>query len=123
MINQVCLLGRLEVKKELKITRTNSYVMNFIVSVPNRLESLSKMKMSYIHCIAFGKSAKNINDYCEEGMIISIVGSLQDVQKEFNGRKYKSIYILADFVSIYSKMGASSDEVASIPIDVTEYAE
>ena len=84
-MNQVALLGRLARDPEIKAT-ANTTIANFTLAV-DRPYSKEK-EADFIRCVAFGKTAELIDQYCGKGRQIGITGRIQTGSYEDkNGKK------------------------------------
>jgi single-strand DNA-binding protein len=70
-------LGRLVKDVELKYSTSNTAIVNFTIAVDNPYGKEENNKTFFINCVAFGKTAEFVANYCPKGTRIGVTGSLQ----------------------------------------------
>lgn len=70
-INEVFLIGRLTKDPEIKMTQSGKDCLMFNLAV-NRNDD----EANFIRCVAFEKTAQNINQYLHKGDRLAIIGTL-----------------------------------------------
>lgn len=91
-MNKVILIGRIASNLELRSTERGTSVLQFNLAI-NR----DKEKADFPVCIAFGKSAELINEYCKKGDKLAVEGSIQtDNYTNKEGRKIYSTSVLVN---------------------------
>lgn len=70
-INEVFLIGRLTKDPEIKMTQSGKDCLMFNLAV-NR----NNDEANFIRCVAFEKTAQNINQYLHQGDRLAIIGTL-----------------------------------------------
>ena len=73
-MNKVQLLGRTTKDIELRYTSTNNKeVCNFTLAVNKKFK---KEETDFINCVAWGSTAKLLDQYVEKGNLIGVCGSI-----------------------------------------------
>lgn len=86
-------MGRITKDLDLKYSQSNMAVLKFSVAINRR----KKDEVDFINCIAFDKTAENINKYFEKGSQIGIVGHIQTGSYTNNeGKKVYTTDIIVD---------------------------
>lgn len=92
--NKTILMGNLTRDPEIRVTGGGMSVGSFTLAINN--QSKDKESVSYIDCVAFGKTAEFAKDYLEKGMPILIEGHLQQNRWEQEGQKRSKIEVIVD---------------------------
>lgn len=98
-MNNIVLIGRLTKDPEMKVSNNDKEYCLFSLAVNRPHE---KGTADFFNCIAFGKTAEVINQYCKKGKQIGIQGSI-----EFN-KKDDKIYTSVRIASV-ELLGSSGD--------------
>lgn len=103
-MNKVILLGRISSNLEIRSTEKGTSVLQFNLAI-NR----DKEKVDFPMCIAFGKSAELINEYCKKGDKLAVEGSIQtDNYTNKEGKKVYSTNVLVNRVEFVESKHKSS---------------
>lgn len=113
-LNRVFLIGRLVRDPELRSTPSGTQVASFSVA-NNRTYmagSEKKEQVSFFNCVAWGKLAELIAQYCKKGNRIGLEGRLQQRSwDDKDGNKHSTVEITADNVQFLTpKDGAFSND-------------
>lgn len=114
-MNTVVLVGRLTKEPELKYTQSDSPVaiLRFSLAV-DRKSKKQEQKADFPSCIAFGKTAEVISQYCRKGSKIGIVGSLQTgFYTGRDGRKVYTTDVVVDSMEFMTSRAESEAESAT----------
>ncbi|EGQ2787674.1 single-stranded DNA-binding protein [Staphylococcus pseudintermedius] len=92
MINRVVLVGRLTKNPELRHTPNGIIVSSFTLAV-NRTFTNAKgeREADFINCIAFKKTAENINNYLSKGSLAGVDGRLKS--RSYENKEGQRIYV------------------------------
>jgi single-strand DNA-binding protein len=99
MLNQVVLIGRITKDHELKKPGEHS-VLNFTIAVDR---AFSKNETDFIDCVAWRKTAENMDKYTGKGSLIAVQGRIQVDNYEKDGQKRKSFKVVANDVRFLDK--------------------
>lgn len=93
MINQVTIVGRLTKDPELRVTSDDKIVLNFTLAL-NRFGKAKRFDQDadFVPCVAWGRRAEEMCNYCEKGMLIGLVGELQT--RSYLNKEEKRVYIM-----------------------------
>lgn len=119
-INKVTIIGRLTQDPELRQVGTGSSVCSFSIA-NNRSytkDGEKKENVSYVNCVAWGKTGEMIAQYCKKGKQVAIDGRLQSDSWEDKetGKKRSALKVIVEsfqFLSNAKEHGQSS--VADYP--------
>lgn len=105
-MNSVNLVGRLTAKPELRYTNSNKSVARFTLAVSRqRAEGTD-----FINCVAWGKTAENIQKYLDKGSLISLQGRIQTGNYTNNaGKKIYTMDIVAESVQFLNSKKSRQD--------------
>ncbi len=99
MINTVVVEGRLVKDPELKKTQNGkSYTKFTLASKRNVKEDVS----DFIDCVAWNHTADYLTQYGHKGDIVTVSGTLQTNNYEYQGQKRKSVEVLTGNLSLKS---------------------
>ena len=106
-INVITASGRLTKDPELRFTQSGTPVCSF--SIANNKKFKEKETVSFFNCVAWGKLGELINEYCQKGKDILIVGRLeQRTWESQDGSKKSTIEIVVSECKFGSKPGIES---------------
>ncbi len=78
MINNVVLVGRLTRDPELKITPSNTPVVNFTLAVNRSFTNQAgEREADFIGCVVWNRQAENLARYMRQGSLIGVEGRIQ----------------------------------------------
>lgn len=104
-MNKVILIGNLTKDIELKTSGETNYC-RFSIAVKRK-----KDEVDFINCLAFGKTAELLNQYCSKGSKISIVGRLEVSQyKGKNNENITSYDVIIEDIEFLSNKGQNQSE-------------
>lgn len=105
-MNLVVLTGRLTKDIDIKSGSNGKVYGRFTLAVPRPLK---KDETDFINCVAFGKTAEVIGDYCRKGHRIGITGRIQVGRYEtVNKEKRNSFDVIVDSLEFLENKGKSS---------------
>lgn len=78
-MNKICLTGRLGKDVEMRYTQNENQtaVGRFSLAVARKYSKGEEKQTDWFNCVAFGKTAENINKYFKKGSNIGISGRVQ----------------------------------------------
>lgn len=121
-MNNVNLIGRLTKDIELRYTQSNMAVARFILAIDEGFGE--KKKTNFISCLAFGKTAENMEKFVGKGQRIALQGRITTGQYEKDGQKHYTSDVIADrveFIESREKNYVSKSE--SVPEGFAEIDE
>ena len=92
-MNKSFLTGRLTRDIELKYTTTQTALVRFTVAVDRMKEGVD-----FIDCVAFGKTAENMERFLHKGSMVGVFGRIQTGSYDKDGTKVKTFDIIAENV-------------------------
>jgi len=98
-LNKTIIIGRLTKDPELKHTPNGTSVASFSIANNRTYVSDGEKKeiVSFINCVAWGKTGEVITEYCKKGHRIGIEGKLQQRSWEAqDGSKRSAVEIVID---------------------------
>lgn len=117
-MNKIFLIGNLTKDIELKASGEKNYC-RFSIAVKRKKE-----EVDFINCIAFGKTAELLNQYCSKGSKLSIVGRLEVSQyKGKNGENITSYDVIVEDIEFLSNKGQNQSESKQILEEVSRNEE
>lgn len=113
--NKVILLGNLTRDPQLSYTPNQTAVVDFGLAINRRWTSQdgsAREETCFVDCRAFGKSAENINKYCQKGRPLLVEGRLTfDSWQAQDGSKRSKLRVTVErFQFIGSAGGGSGNE-------------
>lgn len=93
-MNQVNLIGRITRDPKLEYSQSGSAYLKFNLAV-NRMK---KDEADYVPCVAFGKTAKLINDYLVKGSGVCVNGRISVERFEYKGEQRVNTSVMVDSV-------------------------
>lgn len=81
-------VGNLTKDTELRRTQTGQAVTNFTIAITR---ARNKDITDFIDCVAWGKLAETINNYCHKGDRIGVVGEIQTRKYQANDGSNKTV--------------------------------
>lgn len=123
--NKVVLIGRLTKDPELKHTQQGTAVCRFSIANGKTytISGEKKEETHYFDCIAWGKAAEIINEYCTKGKQLAIEGRLTQSRWESNGEKRSKVEITIEAFQFLGagKSAESKPESQPEPGDVPSF--
>ena len=119
--NKTILIGRLTRDVEIKYTQSGSAVGSFSLAVNKTWSKDGEKKeyVSFINCVAWGKTAEIIAEYVKKGQRISIVGHLQQRgwEDKTGAKRITTEVIVEEFQFLTPKDGAKQQDAAQPSFD------
>lgn len=98
-MNSVLITGRLVKNVECKYTQSQMAVAQFTVAVNRPKDKDGKSVADFPRCIAFGKTAENLEKFTSKGRLIAVQGRIQTGSyKNKNGDTVYTTDVIADRV-------------------------
>lgn len=112
MINRVVLVGRLTKDPELRTTQSGIDVCNFTLAVNRIFKSKDgEQQADFINCIAFRKTAENVNNYLSKGSLAGVDGRIQSRSYENQeGRRIFVTEVVCDSVQFLEPKNTSQNQ-------------
>lgn len=118
-MNQVIISGRLTKDIELKYTTSQMAVARFSLALDRGKDKDGNDKgADFPNCVAFGRTAENLEKFSGKGLRISIIGHLQTGSYDKDGQKVYTTDVIADRVEIIDWKGRT--ESASQQNDIPQ---
>ena len=120
-MNKVFLIGRVTTDIEVKYTaKTQKAVTRFNLAV-NRLKKDDGS--DFINCIAWGKTAENMEKYVRKGNKIAIAGRIQTGSYEKDGHKYYTTEVSCEDIEFLETKKSGSDKPEREPVPEFAYVQ
>lgn len=101
-MNNVQLIGRLTKEVEVKVSDKGTQIGRFTIAV-NRIGAKEEQQQAdFINCVAFGKTALNLSQYCKQGSQVAVEGKVQSFQYEKDNKTQFGMNIVANRVNFLS---------------------
>lgn len=107
-MNNAILTGRLTRQPERQSTRNGATVCRFSLAV-DKYSNGEKTAM-FINCVAYGKTAEFIVNYCDKGDKLGVEGSVDSYSYDSNGVKRYVTEILCNRVELEGKAAKTPQE-------------
>lgn len=106
-MNQVNLIGRLTKDVDLRYTEQGTAVAKFTLAV----NGTKPEDTSFISCVAFGKTAETVTQYCNKGSQLGLTGSIKtgSYDKEDGTKVYTTDVIVNRIYFVGSKQNSMND--------------
>lgn len=92
MINNVTLTGRLTKAINLKYTQSGKAIGSFTLAVNrNYKDANGNKQVDFIRCLAWGKVGELLDQYCDKGSLIGIVGQIQT--RSYENDQNQKVYL------------------------------
>ena len=97
-MNKVMQMGRITKDIDLRFSQAAEplAVAKFGLAVAKKFKRQGEPEVDFFNCVAFGKTAENINNFFSKGKMIFIIGSLKTGNYEKDGRKIYTTDIVVD---------------------------
>lgn len=122
-MNSVLITGRLVKNVECKYTQSQMAVAQFTVAVNRPKDKDGKSVADFPRCIAFGKTAENLEKFTSKGRLIAVQGRIQTGSyKNKNGDTIYTTDVIADrveFLEYGDKTKRETEDYAE-PLDEFE---
>ena len=99
-MNKVTQMGRITKDIEVRYSQAAEplAVAKFSIAVPRKFKRQNEPDCDFFNCVAFGKTAENINKFFAKGRMICVIGSLKNGEYEKDGRKvYTTDIVVEEF--------------------------
>lgn len=121
-INKVVIIGRLTSDPELKQTQSGTSVASFSVA-NNRSytkDGEKKDNVSFVNCVAWGKTGEIIAKYCKKGKQVAIEGRLQtdSWDDKETGKKRSAMKVVVETFQFLSDPSNAPTEVMHSEDDI-----
>ena len=101
MINNVCLVGRLNRPVDLRYTQNGTAFGSFSLAIDRNYKKESGEKETdYINCVIWRKPAVNLSNFTKKGSLIGVEGRLQT--RNYENHEGKKVYITEVLVENFS---------------------
>ena len=107
-MNNVILTGRLTRQPERQSTRNGATVCRFSLAVDKY--SNGEKTATFINCVAYGKTAEFLVNYCDKGDKLGVEGSVDSYSYDSNGVKRYVTEILCNRVELEGKATKTPQE-------------
>ncbi len=112
MINRVVLVGRLTKNPELRHTPNGISVSSFTLAVNRKYTNeKGEREADFINCIAFKKTAENINNYLSKGSLAGVDGRLKS--RSYENKEGQRVYVtevICDSVQFLESKSTNSNQ-------------
>lgn len=114
-INEVVLIGRLTKDIEIKVTKEGNKVGSFSLAVQrNRAGKGGQVEADFIRCLAFNKTAENMERYTHKGSLVGIKGRIQTGSyTDRDGKKVYTTDVACDMVQFLDHKESTSNNYAN----------
>lgn len=114
-MNLVVLHGRLakDVESRYSQSATPVAIGNFSIAVKKDFAKQGEQETDFFNCVAFGKTAENIQKYFKKGDGIIVKGRLQNDIWQQEGKNRVSTKIVVDGFDFAEKVSSSSNQTQS----------
>ncbi|EGQ0365354.1 single-stranded DNA-binding protein [Staphylococcus pseudintermedius] len=112
MINRVVLVGRLTKNPELRHTQSGTSVCSFTLAVNRTFTNAQgEREADFINCIAFKKTAENINNYLSKGSLAGVDGRIKSRSYENkDGQRVYVTEVICDSVQFLESKSTNSNQ-------------
>ena len=115
-MNTVQLLGRITADPQVRYSQGENpqAIANFTLAVDRQFGK----ETDFIRCVAFGKRAETLDNFCKKGTKIAVVGSIQTGSYEKDGVKhYTTDVIVSSFDFCEKKEETAKESNEEIPFN------
>lgn len=111
-MNKVFINGRVSKTPETRVTTTGKSVTSFSLAVTRKFKNANgDYEADFISCKAFGKTGEIISQYCGQGDLIGIDGSIRTGSyTDKNGNKRYTTDVVVESVEFLKKKNAQSNK-------------
>lgn len=107
-INNCTFVGRLVADPQLRKTSNDLVIGNFTIAVDRE----TKGKTDFIPCTAWRATAEFVNKYFSKGMMIAVIGRMENNPYEYEGKKRDSWGLNVQSVSFCGSRGEEAKPVS-----------
>ena len=113
-MNQVFIIGRLTKDVECKYTQNQMAVARFSIALDRGKDKDGNSRgADFPNCVAFGRTAENLEKFSGKGLRVSIIGHLKTGSYDKDGQKHYTTDVIADRVEFIDWKGKSESERAA----------
>ena len=122
-MNTVALIGRLTrnpVQKQTQGAHDMVEMSTFTLAVDRRFKGNGEQAADFIRCVAFGKQAEVINQYCGQGTKLGITGRIQT--GSYTNKDGQTVYttdIIVEGITFCESKKAEGTHAESVPDEFT----
>lgn len=111
-MNKIFLIGRVAKTPETKTTTTGKNVTSFNLAITRKYKNANgDYEADFISCKAFGKTGELISQYCSQGDLIGLEGSLRTGSyTDKNGNKRYTTDVMVDGVEFLKRKNMQKPE-------------
>ena len=121
-MNSVLITGRLVKNVECKYTQSQMAVAQFTVAVNRPKDKDGKSVADFPRCIAFGKTAENLEKFTSKGRLIAVQGRIQTGSyKNKNGDTIYTTDVIADRVEFLEYGDKTKREIEDYAEPIDEF--
>lgn len=109
--------GRIARDPEVRYTQSEKAVATFSLAVDRRFAQEGQPTADFIPCVAWGKTAETIGQYCSKGKKIGVEGRMQvrSYEAKDGGKRYATEVIMDSFEFLESKKSESKPFGEPVP--------
>jgi single-strand DNA-binding protein len=105
-MNVTMMIGRLTKDPEVRVTNSGKSVSTFTLAVDRRF-SKEKNEADFIPCVAWGKTAEIVGNYCDKGKQVAVAGRIQ--VRNYETQDGQKRYVTELIVNELELLGRKSD--------------
>lgn len=105
-MNVAMMIGRLTKDPEVRVTNSGKSVSTFTLAVDRRF-SKEKNEADFIPCVAWGKTAEIVGNYCDKGKQVAVAGRIQ--VRNYETQDGQKRYVTELIVNELELLGRKSD--------------
>ena len=121
-MNIAIMTGRLTRDPEVRVTQNGNSVATFSLAVDRRYKKEGQPTADFISCVAWGRTAETIGQYCAKGKKIGVEGRIQTRTYETNdgSKRYVTEVIVDSFEFLESKSKSEGSNPFGEPVPEEE---
>jgi len=110
-MNIAIMTGRLTRDPEVRVTQNGKSVATFSLAVDRRYKQEGQPTADFISCVAWGRTAETIGQYCAKGKKIGVEGRIQTrtYEAKDGGKRYITEVVVDGFEFLESKAKSESN--------------
>lgn len=113
-MNLVVITGRITKDIECKYTQSGMAVARFSAALDRGKDKDGNSRgADFPNCVAFGRTAENLEKYSGKGLRVSIIGHIQTGSYDKDGQKHYTTDVIADRIDFIDWKGQSESERAA----------
>lgn len=111
MLNRVVLVGRLTKDIELRYTNSQKAVAQFTLAVNRQFKTDGQQDADFVNCVAWNKTAENMNQYVKKGSLIGVDGRIQTRSYDYaTGKRVYVTEVVAESVQFLEPKGSQKTQ-------------